>query len=202
MTSTLILNILANITLTSSVVGRACPGEVVTYTCMVDQAATVGWTAAPVLTDPTAVLFLATSDHRTRDCRAVSSIRCTDLDFHATFRTVSAVQNGFADLNSTFRFTATAERNRTVVLCSAATENNAPRASQNLSVAGKHMTISSSIFMKYQFIHLSCYIWYFCNQTTPLNIVYAIIVQPLPISKCSTCYCNYTSYNHRTRSCR
>ena len=41
--------------------GQACPGEVVTYTCMVDQAAIVGWTAAPVLTDPTAVVFVATA---------------------------------------------------------------------------------------------------------------------------------------------
>ena len=146
MISTLILNTLANITLTSSVEGQACPGEVVTYTCMVDQAATVGWTAAPILTDPTAVQFLATSDQRARDCSAVSSIQCTDLDFYATFRTVSAVQSGFADLTSTFRFTATAKLNRTVVLCSATTENNAPTTSQNLSVTGNHIAISSSFY--------------------------------------------------------
>ena len=81
----------ATITLTSSVVGQACPEEVVTYTCMVDQAATVGWTAAPVLTDPTAVLFIPSSDQTTRDCSAISFIQCTDLDFYATFTKISAV---------------------------------------------------------------------------------------------------------------
>ena len=118
--------------------GQACPGEVVTYTCLVDQGATLGWTAAPVLTDPTAVLFLATcpTDQRTRDCSAVSSIRCADLDFHATFKNVSDVQNGFANLISTFRFNATARLNETVVQCSTATVRGAPTASQSLIVAG------------------------------------------------------------------
>ena len=130
----------ATITLTSSsVVGQACPGEVVTYTCMVDQAATVGWTAAPVLTDPTAVQFVATapSDQTTRDCSATSSIQCAELDFYANFTNISAIQSGIADLNSTFRFTARAGLNGTVVQCMAATESGAPRANQSLIVAGK-----------------------------------------------------------------
>ena len=133
----------ATINLTSSVVGQACPGEVVTYTCMVDQAAALGWTAAPVLTDPTAVVFVATapSNQRTRDCSTISSIQCSDLDFYATFRNVSAVQNGLADLTSTFSFTVTAELNRTVhvVQCFAATESGTLTAIQRLIVAGKYM---------------------------------------------------------------
>ena len=118
--------------------GQACPGEVVTYTCVVDQGATIGWTAAPVLTDPTAVLFVATasSDQTTRDCSAISSIRCNDLDFYANFTNISTVQNGIADLNSTFRFTARAGLNGTVVQCMAATASGAPRANQSLTVAG------------------------------------------------------------------
>ena len=156
MTLTLILNTVGNISLTSSVEGPACPGEMVTYTCMVDQGATIGWTAAPVLTDSTAVQFLATSDQRARGCSAVSSIQCTDLDFHATFRTLSAVQNGLADLTSTFSFTATAELNRTIVICSATTENNAPSASQNLNIAGKCMATSRPIIIKYQCTQLNC----------------------------------------------
>ena len=115
----------ATTTLTSSVAGQACPGEVVTYTCMVDQAATIGWTAAPVLTDPTAVLFLASSpsDQTTRDCSAVSSIQCSDLDFYATFKNVSDVQNGFANLISTFRFNVSTRLNGTVVQCTTATQS-------------------------------------------------------------------------------
>ena len=130
----------AAITLTSSVVGQVCPGEVVTYTCMVDQAAIVGWTATPVLTDPTAVVFVATapSDQRTRDCSSVSSVQCTDLDFHATFTVDGIIDgNGYADLSSTFRFTARAGLNGTVVQCTAATASGAPRANQSLIVAGK-----------------------------------------------------------------
>ena len=127
----------ATITLTSSVVGQACPGEVVTYTCMVDQAATVGWTAAPVLTDPTAVLFIPSSDQTTRDCSAISSIQCSDLNFYANFINISAIQSGIADLSSAFRFTARAGLNGTVVQCTAATESGAPRANQSLIVAGK-----------------------------------------------------------------
>jgi len=120
-------------------VGQACSGEVVTYTCLVEQAATVGWTAAPVLTDPTAVLFVATapSNQRIQDCSTISSIQCSDLDFYANFTNISTVQNGLADLTSTFRFTARLGLNGTVVQCMAATESGAPRANQSLIVKGE-----------------------------------------------------------------
>ena len=126
--------------------GQACPGEVVTYTCTVDQAATVGWTAAPVLTDPTAVQFLTTQiiDQRMRDCSSVHSVRCTDLDFFASLTSVGIVQNGLADLISTFTFTAKAALSGMVVLCSATTENSTPTMNQSLIIAGKWI---SPIFM-------------------------------------------------------
>ena len=110
-----------------------------TYICMVEQAATVGWTAAPVLTDPTAVVFVATvpSNQRTRDCSTISSIQCSDLDFYANFTNISTVQNGLADLTSTFRFTARLGLNGTVVECIAATESGVPRANQSLIVKGE-----------------------------------------------------------------
>ena len=120
---------------------------------MVDQGATLGWTAAPVLTDPTAVVFVATapSDQTTQDCSAISSIQCTDLDFHANFTNISAVQNGIADLSSTFRFTARAGLNGTVVQCMAATESGVPRANQSLIVAGK-VYILPSITTWYHYV--------------------------------------------------
>ena len=133
----MIYNTPATITLTSSLVGQACPGEVVTYTCVVDQGATLGWTAAPVLTDPTAVQFLATSDQRMRDCSAVHSVQCADLDFRASLTSVGVVQNGLAVLISTFTFTAKAEISGIVVLCSATTETSTPTVNQTLIVAGK-----------------------------------------------------------------
>ena len=106
---------------------------------MVDQAATVGWTAAPVLTDPTAVVFIATppSDQRARNCSTISSIQCSDLDFYANFTNISNFQNGFADLISIFRFTARAGLNGTVVECFAATDGGAPRTNQSLIVKGE-----------------------------------------------------------------
>ena len=112
------------------------------YTCMVDQGATLGWTAAPVLTDPTAVLFIASSPtvQATRDCSAVSSIRCTDLDFYATFKNVSDVQNGFANLISTFRFNVKTRLNGTVVQCITATQSGTPTANQHLIVAGNRFS--------------------------------------------------------------
>ena len=105
---------------------------------MVDQAANVGWTAAPVLIDHTAVVFPATapSDQRMRDCSTVSSVECADLNFHANLTSVSAIQSITANLTTTFRFTATAEFNGTVVLCFAVTESDTPTASQILTVAG------------------------------------------------------------------
>ena len=124
--------------------GPACPGEVVTYTCMVDQAATVGWTAVPILTDPTAVQFLATSDQRMRDCSAVHSVRCADFDFFASLTSVGMVQNGLADLISTFTFTAKAEISGIVVLCSATTENSTPTVNQSLIVVGKCISLTVS----------------------------------------------------------
>ena len=106
---------------------------------MVDQAATVGWTAAPVLTDPTAVQVLTTQiiDQRMRDCSSVHSVRCTDLDFFASLTSVGIVQNGLADLISTFTFTAKAALSGMVVLCSATTENSTPAVNQSLIIAGK-----------------------------------------------------------------
>ena len=109
-----------------------------TYTCLVEQGGTVGWTAAPFLTDRTAV-FVATplSVQRTQNCSTISSIQCSDLDFYANFTNISDFQNGFADLISIFRFTARAGLNGTVVECFASTDVGAPKTNQSLIVVGK-----------------------------------------------------------------
>ena len=105
---------------------------------MVDQGATLGWTAAPVLTDRTAVVFPATapSAQGMQDCSTDLSVQCADLDFRADLTSVSAIQSSTANLTTTFRFTATAELNGTVVLCFAVTVSGTPTASQSLTVAG------------------------------------------------------------------
>ena len=122
---------------------------------MVDQAATVGWTAAPVLTDPTAVLFIPSSDQTTRDCSAISFIQCSDLDFYANFTNISAIQSGIADLNSTFRFTARAGLNGTVVQCTAATESGAPRANQSFIVANLSWAETSIYGYSFTVLHVT-----------------------------------------------
>ena len=129
----------ATITLTSSVDVRqaACPGMVVTYTCNVIQGGAITWTAAPVLVDPTAVVFLAaTPSDNSRSC-GPSTVQCADLDYQATFTNVGPLTSGRADMTSTFRFTARAEFNGTVVQCSAVTDPATPSATQILNVSGE-----------------------------------------------------------------
>ena len=116
----------------------ACPGEVVTYTCTVTQGGAITWTAAPVLVG-TAVRFLTTDPSGSRrSCSDISSpVQCADLDYQATLTSVGTVDmNGAADLTSTFRFTARAEFNGTVVECSAVTATTTQPATQTLNIVG------------------------------------------------------------------
>ena len=135
-------SLVATITLTSSVDARqaACPEEVMTYTCTVTQAASITWTAAPVLVG-TSVRFrsISPSDEWQLSCSDTSSpVQCADLDYQATLTSVGIVDMiGAADLMSTFRFTARAELNGTVVQCSTVNVPNAPPDSQVLNVAGE-----------------------------------------------------------------
>jgi len=118
----------------------ACPGEVVIYTCIVTQAASITWTAAPVLVG-ISVRFRSTSptDERQLSCSDSSSpVLCANLDYQATLTRIGTVDMiGAADLTSTFRFTARAELNGTVVQCSAVNIPNAPPDSLVLNVAGE-----------------------------------------------------------------
>ena len=116
----------------------ACPGEVVTYTCTVTQGGSITWTAAPVLVG-IAVRFLTTEPSgSSRSCSDPSSpVQCANLDYQANIASVGTLDmNGLADLTSTFRFTARAEINGTVVQCSAVTATSTPSATQTLNVAG------------------------------------------------------------------
>ena len=117
----------------------ACPGEVVTYTCTVTQGGAITWTAAPVLVG-TAVRFLTIDPSgSSRSCVDPSSpVQCADLDYQATITSVGTLDmNGLADLTSTFRFTARAEINGTVVQCSAVTATSTLSVTQTVNVAGE-----------------------------------------------------------------
>ena len=131
----------ATSSLSSTLDGRqaACPGEVVTYTCTVTQGFALGWTAAPVLVDNTFVVFTPT-DLRMLGCSNVSSpVQCNEFDFLATLTNVGPrdIMTGAADMTSTFRFTARAELNGTVVECTGTTSPPTPSVNHMFTVAGK-----------------------------------------------------------------
>ena len=127
--------------LASSVDGRhtTCPGERVTYTCTVTQAAVLEWTAEPFIISTNRRQFSSTTPpgDRVLSCsNHTSSINCTDLDYYASLIRVRAFRNGLADMTSTFRFTASARVNGTVVLCRGLTPTDNQMANRTLNVTG------------------------------------------------------------------
>ena len=127
-------------TLTSSVDGRtACPGERVTFTCTVTQGRTLEWTAESFIMHNNRLQFTTTtpSEDRVLACSdPTSPVQCADFDYQVSLTSVSAIQNGFADMVSTFTFTASARVNGTVVQCRGLTATEHQIASQTLNVTG------------------------------------------------------------------
>ena len=133
-------------TLASSVDGRrsACPGERVTYTCTLTQVAVLDWTAEPFISTSNRRQFSTTTppEKRVLTCSdSTSDVNCTGFDYHATLTRISAMQNGFADMISTFTFTASARVNGTVVQCRGLTATEHQMASQILNVTGGMSTL-------------------------------------------------------------
>ena len=96
----------------------------------------IGWGAAPVL--DAALVQFAPTNSRILGCRNVTAIQCDDFDFLATLTSVGTVDmTGAADMTSTFRFTARAGLNGTVVECSGTTSPPIPSESHMFTVAGK-----------------------------------------------------------------
>ena len=106
---------------------------------MVTQVAVLDWTAEPFISSANRRQFSSTTPpgDRVLSCSdSPSVVKCTDLDYQATVTGVSAMQNGFADMTSTFTFTASAKVNGTVVQCRGLTATEHQMASQILSVTG------------------------------------------------------------------
>ena len=126
--------------LSSTLDGRqtACPGEVVTYTCTVTQAFLLEWTAEPFINETNRLQFSRSTpaEDRVIDCSDSSTVPCTDLDYRTTLTSVGPAQNGLADMTSTFRFTASARVNGTVVECRESTATGVQMANSTLIVAG------------------------------------------------------------------
>ena len=133
-----ISNTPATITLTSTLDGQpASPGEEVTYTCTLTDAALIHWTAPPVFTDPVHFLSTTPSNQRMQNCSDVQTRICAELDFLATLTNVGPLdRNNHANLTSTFRFTATVALNETMINCSGVTETGAETENQTLIVKG------------------------------------------------------------------
>ena len=121
---------------------RACPGEMETYTCTVNQGIALNWIVEPYLSGSTSIRFLSTTAVGTKeDCNDVTAVHCTDLDFVATLTNLAnptAVTGGtIADVTSTLTFTATIRLNGTVVQCRGITADGSRTiASSTLNVVG------------------------------------------------------------------
>ena len=121
---------------------RACPGEMVTYTCTVTQGVLLDWIVEPFLNGSTRIRFAlgSTPLGRSVDCSGVSPPQCDNIDFVATFTNTAnpmTVQGGtLADMTSTLTFTAAVRLNGTVVQCRGATAVGFPVVNNTLHVAG------------------------------------------------------------------
>ena len=119
----------------------ACPGEMVTYTCAVNQGFLLDWIVEPFLPASARIQFTSNMSIESRlDCNSVASVRCEDIQFVATLtntvnRTV-VMTTTLADMTSTLAFTATARLNGTVVQCRGSTAAGFPMVNRTLSVAG------------------------------------------------------------------
>ena len=101
------------------------------------QGFVIGWTAAPVLVDATFTRFTPTGPRLVGCSNASSPVQCVHFDFQATLTSVGPVQSGAADMTSTFRFTARAGVNGTVVECSGTTLPTTPSENHTFTIAGK-----------------------------------------------------------------
>ena len=129
----------ATVVLDSSVSMRqACPGEMVTYTCTVNQGADLEWIVEPFINRSTRVQFLLSSTPTGTSLNCTN--QCGDFNFVATFTNIAnpmtVMSANVADMTSTLTFTATARLNGTVVQCSGTTADELPINNRTISVAG------------------------------------------------------------------
>ena len=132
----------ATVVLNSSVgMRRACSGEMVTYTCTVNQGFLLEWIVEPFILDNTDIEFTSTDTiGRSFDCNNVAAVQCADLNFVATLtNTANMIMMGsttLADITSTLTFTAAVRLNGTVVQCRGSTAVGFPVVNNTLRVAG------------------------------------------------------------------
>ena len=101
---------------------QACPGEMVTYTCTVNQGAVLEWIVEPFISGNDTVLFLSTTPTGSSvNCNNVAAVQCADFNFVATLtntaNSTTVMSNTLADMTSTLAFNATSRLGGTVVQC-------------------------------------------------------------------------------------
>ena len=137
----------ATVVLNSSVgMRQACPGEMVTYTCTVNQGIGLEWIVEPFLPANDPIQFTSTDTVGSRlDCSAVAAVRCEDFEFVAiltnTANPTVVFSNTLADITSTLTFTATNRLNGKVVQCRGTTIDASLITNSTLNVAGAPMLL-------------------------------------------------------------
>ena len=126
----------ATVVLDSSVgMRQSCPGEMVTYTCTVNQGLALDWIVEPFFSASTPFRFLSTTPTgSSQDCRDVTAVNCSDFSFVATLTDVNP------DMTSTLTLTATTRLNGTMVQCRGATADGFQITNSTLNVAGEFVS--------------------------------------------------------------
>ena len=129
----------ATVVLDSSV---ACPGEMVTYTCTVNQGVALDWIVEPFVPigDPIRFVLDSTPVGRSVDCNGISPPQCSNITFVAIFTStanrITVTSGPVADMTSTLTITAAVRLNGTVVQCRGVTESEFPIRNTTLNIAG------------------------------------------------------------------
>ena len=132
----------ATLVLDSSVgMRQACPGEMVTYTCTVNQGFQLDWIVEPFLPTTARIQFTSIAPiGSSLNCSIVAAVRCEDFEFVATLTNTAnptvVMGTTLADMTSTLTFTATARLNGTAVQCRGATVVGFPMVNISLNIAG------------------------------------------------------------------
>jgi len=128
---------------------QECPGEMVTYTCTVNQGVVLDWIVEPFLPTSARIRFINTDTiGRNFDCNDIATLQCEDLNFVATLTNIANRMAIVPDITSTLTFTATSRLNGTLVQCRGVTADATPMNSSTLKVAGVPMLLFVSLQLK------------------------------------------------------
>ena len=128
----------------NSIVGmrQACPGEMVTYNCTVNQGFHLEWAVESFISFTTGIQFMSTDTiGRSFDCSGISDVQCEDFNFVATLTITANMMmmssTTLADITSMLTFNATSRLNGTVVQCRGSTATGFPIVNSTFNVAGQ-----------------------------------------------------------------